>query len=263
MSNYAVVVGINHYTPPENKGLRSLQGAIHDATEFYNWVTTNGGVPKENCHLILSTFDSENPKPIKKQVDDALIAINKAVVANDNRDADRLYYYFAGHGLAVDLDKYNNGMCMADWTEWSRDSSALSSKSYERKFLNEGLFKEVVIFLDCCRNKKYNFNPEGGPAIVRSGPNNNTKYLIGFGTQSGNEAFENIKCPEPRGVFTKVLLEGLNGSAEREGNRITTASLIDYVTIKLPAEAQEAGFSQEPEFPTNTSSTKTIYFQVN
>jgi uncharacterized caspase-like protein len=263
MSNYAVVIGINDYTPPEQQGLKALHGAIPDAKEFYNWVTTRGGVPSANCHLILSTFDPQNPKPVKKEVDDALVKIIKAVVANDNKDADRFYYYFAGHGLAVELDKYNNGMCMADWSEWNRDAAALSSRDYEQKFLNEGLFKEVVIFLDCCRNPKLFFHPQGAPAIVRLGPNNNTKYLVGFGAQSQNEAFENLKAPEPRGIFTKVLLDGLNGAAAKEGNKIPAANLVDYVTIQVPLEAQEVGFIQEPEFSSNTSTTKTIYFDVN
>ena len=261
MSNYAVVIGINHYTPPEQQGLKTLKGAIQDAQDFYEWVTTKGGVPKNNCHLILSTDDPKNPTPIKKEVDDALVKINQAVVANDNKNADRLYYYFAGHGLEVHLDKYNNGMCMADWTEWNQNSSALSSRSYEQKFLNEGLFKEVVIFLDCCRNKKYDFNPQGPPDIRQIGPNDQTKYLVGFAAQSKNEAYE--MAQEPRGIFTKVLLEGLNGSAEREGNRISAESLVDYVIIHCPSQAQDAGFSQKPEFPRNVNKLETIYFDVN
>jgi uncharacterized caspase-like protein len=259
MASYAVIVGVNHYTPENQKGLKGLQGAIHDATNFYDWVTTKGGIPKENCHLITSSTDPL--KPIKDMVDDAIIAINDAVIQNDNKDADRLYFYFAGHGLGVELDQENNGMCMANWAESRRDAAALSSSDYKRKFINEGLFKEVVILMDCCRNTKMYFTPHGSPGIVPLGPNITPKWMVGFATQHQNEAFEaNLANTDTRGVFTKVLLDGLNGAASKDGRTISAGDLIDHLYYNVPIEAQAAGFNQKPDILNNLNAHHTFYF---
>ncbi|MBC8052155.1 MAG: caspase family protein [Sphingobacteriaceae bacterium] len=258
MSRYAIVIGINDYTPTERLGLKTLSGAIKDAERMSEWLITLGGVPAENCHLITSTADPLNP--IKDIVD---TAINNIVikVAENAMDADRLYFYFAGHGLGVDFDLENTGLCMANWSDYFGDAASLSSQAYKRKFLSEGLFKEVVIWMDCCRTVKVSLNPAGPPRIFLRGPNNQPKWYMAYGTQYQKQAFEAALMPEEmRGIFTKVLLDGLNGAAKHDEGGITSANLSDYLELNVPLEAQNAGFSQYPEISSNLTSAKPMLF---
>ncbi len=260
MSSYAIVVGINDYTPEDDEGLRTLNGAISDAESFKRWVTTTGRVDDKNCHLITST--KKPLTPVKDMIDDAIQKINQTVINEDNNDADRLYFYFAGHGLGVEDDKENSGLCMANWEEGNCDARALASEEYRRKFLNEGLFKEVVIILDCCRNPKVYFHPAGSGSIKpRLGPNNNTRWMVAYGTQSGNETYEfSVGDGETRGIFTKVLLEGLNGGASKDGKTISAKDIADYLEFNLLLAAKEAGYAQEPEILGNIISTKYPFY---
>ncbi|RLJ80228.1 caspase family protein [Pedobacter alluvionis] len=262
MANYAIIIGINHYTAPDKQGLKALKGAVNDAQKIYEWIIGPGGVPPENCRLIQSVADPLNP--IKNQVDHAIADIVRMVVTKDNKNADRLYFYFAGHGMGVQIDRENNGLCMADWDEYMRDSATLSSSEYKKKFINEGLFKEVVIWLDCCRTTKLFLSPQPGPGIVPLGQNNNPRMMLAFGTEFKNEAFEAEfsigNDLETRGVFTRVLLDGLIDLARNERGKVDANDLMDYLDFFVPRAAQQAGFSQEPEFYTNLTKVKTIMF---
>jgi uncharacterized caspase-like protein len=262
MSSYAIIIGINHYTPPNERGLRPLNGAIRDAQEIYNWITGPGGVPVANCALIQSTQAPLDP--IKTKVDRAIANIMRSVVENDNKDADRLYFYFAGHGMGVEIDRENNGMCMADWDEYMRDAATISSSEYKKKFINEGLFKEVVMWMDCCRTTQLYLNPQGSPGIVPIGPNNKPRIMVAFATEFRNEAFEaEFNAPagtETRGIFTKVLLEGLTAKIPKTNGFVDGIDLINHLDFFVGEEAQSAGFSQDPEIYSNLTKARTIIF---
>jgi len=261
MASYAIIIGVNDYTDPVHKGLKTLKGAIRDANDVYDWIIGEGGVLPENAYLITST---QNPlNPIKNDVDVAIGEIMEKVDKNDHLDADRLYFYFAGHGLGVELDLENSGMCMANWSEYMKDSASLSSKDYKQKFLNEGLFKEVVIWMDCCRNTKYYFRPQGGPGITPLGPNFNPKWMLASATEYQNQAFEYddpAVGDEKRGIFTSVLLKGLEGDAS-DGEHVTATSLGDYLYYNVPKKAQENGYSQRPDISGNTGKYNQIIFK--
>ncbi|MFN3754301.1 caspase domain-containing protein [Flavobacterium sp.] len=263
MANYAIIIGINNYTKPEDAGLKELQGAIRDAKEIYTWMINKGDVKKSNCYLILST---DALYPIKNDVDNAITEITKAVIRDDDSDADRFYFYFAGHGLGVELDKENNGMCMANWSEYQKDSAALSTTDYKKKFLNEGLFKEIVMWMDCCRNTKMYFNPHGAPSRTPLGQNTDPLFFTAFATNYQNQAFEatveTASGKETRGVFTTVLLKGLYGDASENGVDITARDMCDYLAYHVPIKAQEAGYTQIPDPLTNETKHKKIIFKI-
>ncbi|MFC0514632.1 caspase domain-containing protein [Mucilaginibacter angelicae] len=254
MANYAIIIGINDYIPPERLGLKALQGAIRDAESVHEWVITHGGVTPERARLITSVL---NPlAPLKQQVDAAIVEMMQDILVN-GASADRLYFYFAGHGIGVERDLENNGLCTAGWNELFRNSEALSSKEYKQKFMNEGLFKEVVIWLDCCRNTKVYLDPAGGPGIIPNmGPNQNPQYFLGYATQFQNQAFETAAAAngEHRGVFTEVLLEGLAGAANENGQTPVTADeLRDHLAYYVPHRAEAAGYIQIPEISHNAT----------
>lgn len=247
MINYGIVIGINHYIPPEQRGLKLLKGAIGDAEAIYKWVTTKGGVDPDNCKLILS--EPPNPyKPIKNTIDEKILEIITDIKVN-NKEANRLYFYFAGHGMGLPANKEENGLCMADWSELSRSNGTLSSLDYRRKFVSEGLFKEVIIWLDCCRNVIPLIDPQSaGTVIPDLGPNDNPKIFIGHAAQYSNQAFElgGQDDRDSRGIFTEVLLEKLNGPNRENGLRVTGDELRDHILYRVPERAKELNLSQKP-----------------
>jgi len=261
MANYGIAIGINHYTPPTSQGLKELKGAIQDATEVYKWLINEANVPVGNARLVTSTLDPLRPD--KTIVDTAITEIIQLIL-NNGADADRFYFYFAGHGLGVERDSENNGMCMANWNELMRNGTSLSSKSYKQKFLNEGLFKEVVMWLDCCRNTKVNMTPENNPGLTLMGQNLNPKWFVGYATQYQSPAFESSVLTasgnETRGIFTRVLLEGLRGAAAKNGKPVNADDLRDHLRFYVPREAEKAGYLQKPDVYHNTDSFDLMLF---
>lgn len=262
MGSYAIVIGISHYKPPKQGGLKELKGAIPDAEAVAKWLKDSGQVDEENIRLI--TSETGLDKVIKNDIDTEIANILKEI-SEKKIEGERLYFYFAGHGFGIETDSKNNGLCMSNWDDYYMFNAAtLSSLDYKTKFLTEGLFKEIVIWLDCCRNTKLFANPAPSSGARLRGDNRRTKYFLAMATTYDSQAFEAFNKDEsdkePRGIFTSVLLKGLQGAAKGSDEKITAESLIDYLDINVPIEAEKAGHLQEPEFDRNTTRQNNILF---
>lgn len=246
--DFALIIGINDYTPPDENGLRTLGGAIRDANDFEEWIrSVNGGnVPSNNCRKIIS-----NPsplQPIQKEIDDAYLELDKLISEGDGR-ARRFYFYFSGHGVGLMNATKEIALCLANWSE-RRRNEALGAELYKEVFNQYGYFDEIVFILDCCRNTKVSIqpaHPSFSPPI--QGQNaGQTKLFTAYATQYQDEAFEaEEENSEMRGVFTKVLLDGLKGDALNENGTITADSLRDYLIKQTPIEARKKGYKQTPQ----------------
>lgn len=261
MSTYAIVIGVNHYLPPAESGLRALAGAIPDAMAVADWLRGPGAVPEENLYLLTSVVGRE--KVLRHNVEETVAEITRKVV-QQGADADRLYFYFAGHGMGIESDIENNALIMSNWDHYIFDAGTLSSSDYKTKFATEGFFKEVVLWLDCCRNKKLRLSPAPSAGVNFRGRHRNPKVFLGFGTTYDNAAYE-AAVPddperEPRGIFTQVLLEGLSGAAVNAEGIVDSESLTGYLYDRVPVAARQAGFSQEPEIIKNTGGARRIIF---
>jgi hypothetical protein len=146
--HYALVIGIDDYPSGD---LRSLEHAKHDAEAFRNWLIdpgTGGGVPEENCKLILSR--GELLLPNFDEIDDHLDRIIK-LAEKSHANARRLYFYFSGHGMAA--RQLQTFLCLPRWSNRWRNA-ALDSQAYSTYLVNSGLFREIVFLFDCCRSYK-------------------------------------------------------------------------------------------------------------
>src|SRR5271166_7191845 len=130
MANYAIVIGIKDYHP--QAGLRNLQTPVDDALRMMRWLlsTDGGNVDKDHLKLLLN--------PIPDPIDDYLQSLKKETQATDEflqeikqdlqalkvrgnlkpavwgevksslkdlaegapAGGERLFFYYAGHGLA-------------------------------------------------------------------------------------------------------------------------------------------------------------------
>ena len=95
MRAHALVIGIDRYPKSE----WNLTGAVRDALEFADWVVKAGGVAPENLTLLLSPVG--DAKGAKKATRKAILEAFHKYEKGGAKDADRFWFYYAGHGLAA------------------------------------------------------------------------------------------------------------------------------------------------------------------
>lgn len=249
--DFAIIIGINHYTPPNSRGLRQLKGAVNDADRLESWLVsaTGGNVPPGNIKKITS---SPVPlQPLQDAIDDAFLEIESAIKAGGGK-ARRLYFYFAGHGLGTLDNTANTALCLANWSE-NRRHSALSSEEYKDAIKQYGLFNEIIFVADCCRNTKINIKPKAPtfavPVPVEAA--GQTKMFVAYATQYQDQSYEVESVNESgtsefRGAFTKVFIDGLLGGAANNGT-IGADDLRDFLIKKTPEIAKGLGYKQVPD----------------
>ena len=235
MDDYAIVVGVCKY--PQ---IGDLAGCEVDARDFLSWVTdpAGGNVGKDHYKLIVSSdFDNAGrPLPTAQEIEAAFEWLDG--IAEEQRNANkghkigrRLYLYFSGHGFAPAFDDaallmanarprgFGNHIAGKLWAEWFRRS---------------GYFDEIVLFMDCCRDRYSSVGlrqPHLEVGVDTTGFENRARFYA-FAAPWDRKAWERTdpQTGEVSGAFTKALLAGLRGqAAEPETGRITAASLRSYL----------------------------------
>jgi hypothetical protein len=235
--DWAIVVGISRY--PE---LGDLGGPENDARKFYEWVTSpaGGGVPDVRAKPLLS---SHFP-PFSKAIDalpteekvlrlfeelDELAQLRRA--AGELTVGRRLYLYFCGHGCATDFE--DAALIMANATP--RRIYHVPGKPWADYFFRAGYFREIVLFMDCCRERQERVFPSIPPWLSQDLPEalDEGRRFYGFGAKWSRTVREKeypLGSGKFRGVFTLALLDGLTGAAYDPTTQFT-----DQATGKLRA----------------------------
>jgi hypothetical protein len=249
--HYAVVVGINRYP-----GIRDLRYARTDAEAFRDWlVSPDGGrLPQENVVLVTATEDQEqtftsalDARPTRTDVDRALRRINDTVrrrVSENAADWDRtrLYFYVSGHGIAPPTSQ--GALLMAD-AERDVLGESIELALYGQWYEGCGVFREVVIFADCCRERVPGAPPGRYPPFnLCSKPYGRITRLVGYATGLGELAFEPFEAEDPdkeRGFFTRALLDALERApVDPAAGGITSETLGPYVRQTVEELTKEA-----------------------
>lgn len=254
----AIVVGIQTY--PE---LGNLEGPENDAREFVKWLedAEGGAVPHNQVVQILSSewpgpFDPPSlAEPTTFRIQNAFEDLQKQAkeqskAGKGRRLGRRLYLYFAGHGftpkaehtalLTANASHLNTsyhilGPYMADW------------------FYRAGLFDEVVLFMDCCR-EQYPAPMLNMPYAAQTDPTaeGRVKWFHAFGTVQGQAARERpMEDGTVRGIFTTALLTGLRGAAANGAGQVTAGGLSAYLynhmkTFLRPEDVDDPRVPKEP-----------------
>jgi hypothetical protein len=249
LEDFAVVIGINRYP-----AIRALVGSEKDATEFAKWLgdPEGGDLPPENIRLILSS-NYEEPikdffaKPVKDDIDNSFIEFG---IEEKERVGRRLYFFFAGHGVAPDFDDV--ALLMANASK-KRLGCNIGMRNYRRFFRRAAPFDELVIILDCCREFEDRAEPtypvftqrlvQDRAALVQE------FYIMAAGY--GKKAFEPKQGEDRRGLLSKALIEALKDhkAAVPPTNEITAASVAAYLKDRVPELARNATLEQKPEIP--------------
>ena len=250
-NDYAIVVGISKYP-----ALGDLDGPEADARDFYDWLVDakGGDVKQDNVTLLLSS--NYPPAPVqlkaKPQVSDIEEVFDNYYIKGKEEATvgDRLYLYFAGHGFAPSLE--DAALLMANAAR-GMTGYHLPGRKYANWFRQAAFFKEVVLFMDCCRESYQLSAPREGPYEKLNGDKPATHYFA-FATQWSRATREGPwgENGSMRGLFTLALLAGLRGGAAKDANgQVTGEALESFVFNFVRKKFTEWDPSEEnpdPEF---------------
>lgn len=288
MRNWAIVVGINTY--PTASRQTELKGAVADAADFADWALhPNGGaVAPENLffwshpapvdptaalagYLLAPTAweDAVNadmegdPVPLVAMAQGrpprvneiAVTALRAARAAKASRSENRLYVFFAGHGLQTTSLESAQAPQTCFVTGDFRPDSPLAQGLLPCDDLRNGLlalgFGQVVMFLDCCRAQ---IPPSTAPpslSMMRAVQGAQRRYAVGRAADFGAVAFEAPADDPKRGAFSKVLLDGLRRHRD-DDQTLTLNGLEAYVeTAIVDVVAPEEQYPQFDIIPRN------------
>lgn len=236
-NDYAFIVGIDDYP-----GFSNLKGARKDAEEFWGWITTSAEVDANNCVKLLSSIDPAPPRPTQYDIDpklNDLLDTARAAKAAGNAP-NRLYFYFSGHGLG--LDTTDVGLCLPYWSRALKGDN-LSTNSYLETLKKSGLFKEIIVFLDCCRVRDTNVigRPPFMTVLTPTQDSPQVKSIVFYAAEYQSPSFEAISedGEQVRGFFTTALLDGLSGGAAVANGQVTYKSLLNYLAREVPRRSKQ------------------------
>lgn len=276
-TDYAIVVGITRYPY-----LDPLQSPENDARAFHRWLTTpadGGGAgidPKSGrVRLVLSSdfagsFAPGMEPPTVAQVEAELIRLDEIAEANRKagrglRVGRRLYLYFSGHGCAPKFEEA--AILMANATR--RRVYHLTGMPCADWFYRAGYFSEVVLLMDCCRERYEKVVTYVPPWVDLTAPEvvDRSQRFYGLAAAWSQVARERaLPSGERRSVFTLALLAGLEGAAYdpttvhtdpatgRQMARVTARSLKDFLYNHLrdflpEADRDSPEVSGQPDIP--------------
>ena len=229
-SNWAIVIGIDEYG---SEGMR-LSAAVSDALRFLAWVLRpdGGNVPASNVKLLLG-LHAEDPRKGKDVVvptedvvvpaedvvvptkDGIVTAINQ-VVNEAGEESERLFFFFAGHGLTARVANRDEGALVTPGFDEIHTDHSLAVRSLTEYFETTP-FANQFFFIDACRNKPWldrEFEIGRWPIPRSRDPGKPpVQQFILQATSPGLTAME-LPWPkdgEAQGAFTDVLMSGLDG----------------------------------------------------
>lgn len=232
--HFAVVIGIDRYP-----ALTDLTSARNDAEKFREWLVDpiGGAVPRENVFVVEASGNGavlEDVLPTQREVNAALKIVHGVVRERTRSECDawsktRLYIFVAGHGIAP-IDG-RGALLMADATP---DELGLHVDLHKYLQWQEenGLFREVMIFADCCRVDSACLYAYGPPFTNEMTGRQSEVAVLGYATTAGHSARARLSG-ERRGLFTEALLEALRGNATNGEGNVTVDQIEAYVATRL------------------------------
>jgi len=239
LNDYAILVGISRYADYVN--LPPLKGPVRDVALMYKWLAdpSCGAVPSGNIKSIVTNELAADAAPWQvrspafEEFRDALFSIILKQDRSDyeRRENSRLYLYMSGHGFCekrvreahaalylANADPFYAYNIYGTWhAQWIRD---------------HGLFGEVVLIMDCCREieqtKQVNVPPYPSIFDVPSYP-----LTTNVGTGSKVHVLEMYAAP--RGGYAE---ERAISSLNNDVHGLLTIAFLDALEHALPGKKE-------------------------
>ena len=232
----AVVIGIQDYRyAPE------VSFALNDADIFREYLIKTFGYKRENIYFKL------NERATKGEFEK--IFSRNGWLANNITRRSEIIIFYAGHG-APDLESKQSYLIPFDIDPNYASTGYALSELYNN--LGNLDAKSITVILDACfsggsRDNK-SLLADARPIYITVEKNLIPKNIRIFSAASGNEISSADKSKK-HGLFTYFFLKGLNGDADKNGDRkITFAEMQEYVAMQVPAQAKKLGREQHPQF---------------
>jgi Caspase domain len=228
VTDHAVVVGIAKYP-----GLTDLAGPDTDAQAVYDWLVdpAGGRLDTQNVELIRSAqfdpVDPRDPKPASGVVKAALVRI---AAKTQQAPGNRLYLYFSGHGFAPTLEE--GALLTAEASQLA--PFHVYAHSWLKAFRRAGLFRDVVLWMDCCMNFQQSIMVDEADMRIAQSTRPPGPAFVGLAAQTKSALEHTMPDGKVHGVFTWTLLEGLRGGASDERGRVTGESLKSFLQSAMP-----------------------------
>src|SRR6266568_5045595 len=234
----AVVVGIDEYENSDK--IPGLKGALNDSKEMHERLTTSGKFTIDDKHFL--TGEKATSENIRRAISDLLWRTDPCELS---------LLYFSGHGFQ---DGYGNGY-IAPYDLKYEEPLVRGIRIQELKeyFLASKNKERALLVLDCCHS---GIATEGSKDLAEvklpfyqslsslqqdAAGRGSGKFILassGAGEKSREVRLDHfIRTPGEKthdhGLFTFHLLEGLNGKAADENNRVTLGRLHKHVSEQM------------------------------
>lgn len=230
---YALVIGVSRYKFHEG-GLDDLAYAHADSRSIADFLRTRAGFKDAD----ISYLENENAtvENVRAAVD---LFLDRA------RENDLVFLFVASHGTQDPFDPKNLYLVLHDSKVTNMSRTALKMTDLQTLFSTRLRAKRMVILIDAChsggvdaaqmtsarqleRNENNTFNVYAEKLFSGEGRALLTSSDINEISQEGK------KWGGGHGVFTWAILEGLNGVADVNRDRVvTTGELFDFVSNKV------------------------------
>jgi uncharacterized caspase-like protein len=216
----ALIVGIDHYASAP------LQGCVADAQSVADVLRTNADGERNWAVELLVSAEHRRSTITRDVLRGHLIKL----FANP-RDTD-LLFYFAGHGgqspwgadlVTQDFKTHSLGVSMNNVLTLANDSNARS----------------VTLILDCCFSGDTG-NPPGlqSAGVEEAFKLGRTLLRENVTVLAASRSTETAAELEGHGLFTQVLLDGLEGGATDHLGKVTVLGLYEHISQNFDAWEQ-------------------------
>ncbi|MCX6153057.1 MAG: caspase family protein [Candidatus Kapabacteria bacterium] len=175
-------------------------------------------------------------------------------VAKKAKPEDIFVFYFVGHGTtcapknSTKADFYLVLHSVMEWDYNQLVNQGLSSQELRSLMVNVSANKQLVI-IDACKSGKLVSDiasdtvSVGGQAVARLARSSGLTVISS--TSASSPAYEHIDLGH--GIFSYVMLEGLNGKAANMEHDILVVDLKAYIDTGVPEKCKSLGVEQHPD----------------
>ena len=244
-NHYAILVGIHRYG---DKSLKGLDGPPNDIDLVRQWLVdeTRGGLCPERVKLVVTDPAEENNEAGVEQPPLAEDFMNKFMKLVQNEDGSwkvrknsRLYLYFSGHGFSEKKDATAHAALYAGNCRLRGPYYNIYGTFYAKWAKSFGLFDEIVLIMDCCRDAEATKQPTKPPLPENGdlGTGQRVRMMEIYAAPRGGKAQERA-IPDRRGLvhglLTHVLIEALENAGMGEDS-VSGADIKSYIEQRWQA----------------------------
>lgn len=241
--NYAILVGISRYRgdadyPP-------LDGPLHDVEHIQEWLADplGGNVDRKNISVLTTPSElvtlkaGANPDTLDWSPDQAaFIRAFQAITLHEGhyrRRDSRLYLYFSGHGFSQSADTSARAALFAA-NAFGIARPNIPGTVYAEAAKRVGLFREIVLIMDCCRDVQRN-SPYGAYELdqTESGISEKVRLFAMYASAKNGKAQEREFAAHGKvyGLLTHALVKALDEAPTNVLGQVSSTTLNNYLKV--------------------------------